>query len=87
MGEPKRPRGALLAAAFAAIALCGCEREQRETRLDPAIAYALDQIRLMPIGVSGAPPEVYFALDKPFESNAYSLSQGKRLYAWFGCAQ
>ncbi len=39
----------------------------------------------MPNGISGRPPQVYFALDKPYETNAYDLSQGKRLYAWFGC--
>ena len=39
----------------------------------------------MPNGISGAPPQVYFALDKPYEGNAYNLSQGKRLYGWFGC--
>ena len=37
------------------------------------------------VASSGAPPAVYFALDKPYESNAYNLSQGKRLYSWFGC--
>ncbi len=54
-------------------------------RLDPPVAAALEQVRLMPNGISGAPPEVYFALDKPYETNAYDLGQGKRLYAWFGC--
>ena len=63
----------------------GCQREERELRLDPPIAAALDRIALMQNGISGAPPAVYFALDKPYESNAYNLSQGKRLYSWFGC--
>jgi cytochrome c oxidase cbb3-type subunit 3 len=70
---------------FAAFVLAGCEREERQLRLDPPIAAALDGLRLMPNGISGAPPEVYFALDKPYESNAYDLNQGKRLYSWFGC--
>jgi cytochrome c oxidase cbb3-type subunit III len=72
-------------AVFTAFLLFGCEREERQLRLDPPIATALDHLRLMPNGISGAPPEVYFALDKPYESNAYELSQGKRLYSWFGC--
>ena len=42
-------------------------------------------VALMPNGISGAPPQTYFALDKPYESNAYDLSEGKRLYSWFGC--
>jgi cytochrome c oxidase cbb3-type subunit 3 len=49
------------------------------------VAAAVDNIALMPNGISGAPPETYFALDKPYENNAYNLSQGKRLYSWFGC--
>ncbi len=62
-----------------------CEREQRELRLDPPIAEALDQVAAMPNGIGGGPPEVYAALGKPYTGNAYSLSQGKRLYTWFGC--
>jgi cytochrome c oxidase cbb3-type subunit 3 len=64
----------------------GCKREERELRLDPPVAAAYDEIRLMPNRIAGAPPEVYFASGKPFDANAYSLSQGKRLYGWFGCA-
>jgi cytochrome c oxidase cbb3-type subunit 3 len=68
-----------------AVCTAGCQREQRELRLDPPVAASLDQIALMPNGISGAPPLIYFALDKPYESNAYNLSEGKRLYSWFGC--
>src|SRR3981081_1939776 len=68
-----------------AVATAGCQREERQLRLDPPVAAALDNIALMPNGISGAPPEAYFALDKPYESNAYNLNQGKRLYSWFGC--
>jgi cytochrome c oxidase cbb3-type subunit 3 len=70
---------------FAVLAVCGCQREERQLRLDPPLASALDGFRLMQSGISGAPPEVYFALGKPYESNAYNLSEGKRLYSWFGC--
>ena len=77
-------RIAIVLVAFA-VALVGCQREERELRLDPPLAAALEQIALMPSGIAGAPPEVYFALDKPYETNAYNLSQGKRLYSWFGC--
>lgn len=57
----------------------------RQVRLDPPVSAALETLRLMPNRIGGTPPEVYFALGKPFESGAYELSQGKRLYAWFGC--
>lgn len=69
-----------------AVFLSGCQREKRELRLDPPVAASFDEVRLMPNRISGAPPEVYFAMGKPYETNAYNLSQGKRLYSWFGCA-
>jgi cytochrome c oxidase cbb3-type subunit III len=66
--------------------LGGCEREERQLRLDPPIADALDKIKLMDNGISGTPPQVYFALDRPYQTNAYNLAQGKRLYSSFGCS-
>jgi cytochrome c oxidase cbb3-type subunit 3 len=75
-----------LAVAFGvAVALGACQREERELRVDPPVTAALDKVALMPNGINGAPPQVYVALDKPYERNAYNLSQGKRLYSWFGC--
>lgn len=68
-----------------AAAVAGCQREERQLRLDPPLAAALDEIALMPNGISGAPPQAYVALGRPYETNAYNLSQGKRLYTWFGC--
>ena len=79
------PRAFVLFAAM--FFLASCEREQRELRLDPPIAEALAHVAVMPDGIGGAPPQVYSVLDKPFVSNAYELSQGKRLYHWFGCAE
>ena len=58
----------------------------RELRTDPPAASDLDNFRLMPNGISGAPPESYFASGQPYERDAYNLSEGKRLYSWFGCA-
>jgi cytochrome c oxidase cbb3-type subunit 3 len=63
----------------------GWLREARQYRVDPPVSAALDEIRLMENGIGGAPPETYFALNKPYETSGYDLSQGKRLYAWFGC--
>jgi cytochrome c oxidase cbb3-type subunit 3 len=86
--SPRRPALVLLrggAVTLALLGLASCEREKRELRLDPPIASALDRVAIMPSGVGGAPPAAYAAVGKPYVSNAYSLSQGKRLYAWFGC--
>lgn len=79
-----KARATLLLLGFT-VALTGCQREERSLRLDPPLAQALDRIALMPNGIGGAPPAIYFALGLPYETNAYNLGQGKRLYAWFGC--
>ena len=65
--------------------LVGCKREQRETRLDPPVAEALDAALVMPNGISGRPPAVIAALGEPYRTNAYQIAQGKRLYEWFNC--
>jgi cytochrome c oxidase cbb3-type subunit 3 len=67
-------------------AVLGWLRGEREFWLAPPVSSELDKFRLMPNEISGAPPEVYFALGKPYESDSFDLSQGKRLYSWFGCA-
>ena len=69
----------------ASIVLSACKRDERELRLDPPLAAALNDVALMPNKISGTPPQVYFALGQPYENNAYNLSEGKRLYSWFGC--
>ncbi|MBW6425403.1 cytochrome c [Rhizobium sp. XQZ8] len=68
-------------------ALIAYLREPRQYRTDPPVSEALEGMRLMPNGIAGTPPDVYFALGKPYEKTAYDLSQGKRLYTWFGCAE
>ncbi len=68
-----------------ALSLCACAREERQFRQDPPISAALQAVAPMPDGISGAPPDTYRLLGKPYVSNAYSLSQGKQLYAWFNC--
>ena len=65
--------------------LGGCRVENRETRLDPPLAEALDHIALMPNGIGGSPPEIYTIMGKPYRTSSFHLSQGKRLYEWFGC--
>jgi cytochrome c oxidase cbb3-type subunit III len=67
------------------LSLCACKREQRSLRTDPPVAAALDKVAVMPGGIDGTPPEVDRALGHPSQTNAYELSQGKRLYTWFNC--
>lgn len=71
--------------ALLALTLASCQREERDLRTDPPTQAALDDYKLLPNRIGGAPPDVYAALGQPFVSNAYNLSQGKRLYEWFNC--
>lgn len=65
--------------------LSGCLREERQYRADPPVSEAYDHLRLMPNRIGGAPPYVDVTIGAPYENNAYNLSEGKRLYSWFGC--
>ncbi|GBD50179.1 cytochrome c oxidase subunit III [Methylopila sp. Yamaguchi] len=78
--------GRVLAAALAGLALSACEREERVMRRDPPVVAALDEAALLPGGVGGAEPLAHVALGKPYETNAYEIAQGKRLYAAMNCA-
>ncbi len=69
----------------AVLALAACEREVRELRIDPPLAAALDEIALSPEKIGGAPPPIVVALDRPYENNAWQMSQGKQLYDHFNC--
>jgi cytochrome c oxidase cbb3-type subunit 3 len=65
--------------------LVGCQREERDLRLDPPLLDAVDWVAPQPNRIAGATPDVYAAQGKPYETNAYQLNQGKRLYEWFNC--
>jgi cytochrome c oxidase cbb3-type subunit 3 len=87
-GSSSRSTAATLSTcAVVASFLTSCDRERRDLRADPPVAAALDNVALMPGGRLGAAPEIDRALGKPFENNAFNRSEGKRLYAWFGCRQ
>ncbi|MBP0445401.1 c-type cytochrome [Roseomonas sp. SSH11] len=73
------------AAFLTLLLLAGCKREQRQYRLDPAIAESLDRVEVLPVGINGRPPRVITITGDPYRTNAYQLSQGKRLYAGFNC--
>ena len=71
---------------LAALSLASCDREDREYRSDPVTAESEEKIALVPLsaGPSG-PTEQRSGLGKEYEENAYHISQGKKLYAWFNC--
>jgi cytochrome c oxidase cbb3-type subunit 3 len=69
----------------AVLVLAGCKRENRELRTDSPVQAALDAVRLMPVGIGGAPPRVIALQGEPYDNNAWQLNEGKRLYDWFNC--
>jgi cytochrome c oxidase cbb3-type subunit 3 len=71
---------------MATLLLSACKREQRDFRTDPPAVQKLGDIAVLPGGISGAPPAIDRVLGHPYQTNAYQLSQGKRLYAWFNCS-
>jgi cytochrome c oxidase cbb3-type subunit III len=75
----------VLAAAAATVLLLGCEREERTLRLDPPLHEELEQVAVSPEGHGGTPPPVASTPGNRYETNAFELSQGKRLYSWFNC--
>jgi cytochrome c oxidase cbb3-type subunit 3 len=81
----QRPCGARLLPILALLSLAGCKQEQRSMRLDPPVLAAMDDVSVMPVGISGHPAEVDAALGRPYRSNAYQISQGKRLFEAFNC--
>jgi cytochrome c oxidase cbb3-type subunit 3 len=69
---------------FAAM-LAACEREERAFRSEP-VSETQEQVALVTISPGPAPPvQSRIRKGNEFENNAYHLSQGKKLYAWFNC--
>ncbi len=78
-------------ALLAALALAACEREERRYRdavlPRPAADVPLTTLRVdrggaLADGTGSAPAPVA----NPYEHNAWAMSEGKQLYAWFNCA-
>jgi cytochrome c oxidase cbb3-type subunit III len=69
-----------------ALALVGCEREDREYRSSPATTESIERIALSPLSPGAAGPEERRSgQGRHYEENAYHIAQGKRLYAWYNC--
>lgn len=66
-----------------ALTLMSCEREQRQFRTAPPANESLPTTRMSALQAGSASSVL---LGKyPYEGNAYAISEGKRLYAWFNC--
>jgi cytochrome c oxidase cbb3-type subunit III len=63
----------------------GCEREQRRLEGVAPPTASRDVQTSSPLDPAGAAPLATRPVKHYYEHNAYSMSQGKRLYTWFNC--
>ena len=89
----------LVAAALCSLALVGCEREARRFQTPPSPAAGIGAVQMGSLRAGPAAPAPALAAasrvasgvaadaarKNPFEDNAWSVSQGKRLYRWYNC--
>jgi cytochrome c oxidase cbb3-type subunit III len=64
--------------------LAGCEREERRLTEVPPAGSAPGVVRYSPL--QPGPAVLTTAYANPYDENAYAVSQGQRLYAWYNCA-
>lgn len=73
-----------LGAAMLLVAAAACDREDRNFRSSPpgsSPSAVVRQSTLQP-----GPAVMRSHVDNEYEENAFAVSQGQRLYAWFNCA-
>src|SRR3954447_20324513 len=73
-----------IVAAFGLIALTACQRERQDLRPEPPrVAVFGDAARQSDIHPGGRLPQPN--VPNPYHGNAYDISEGQRLYAWYNC--
>jgi cytochrome c oxidase cbb3-type subunit 3 len=75
-------RWPILVAALSLL-LSGCEREARRFQEQPTTTTHPDTVRLTTLQPGGAAAPL--APRSPYQSNAYGISEGKRLFSQFNC--
>jgi cytochrome c oxidase cbb3-type subunit 3 len=70
----------------AAMMLTGCQREERNTRPEPSLGDGEQAVPVTTLEPGGERPPSSDAKATEFEANAFHLSEGKRLFAWFNCS-
>ena len=65
------------------LALTSCEREQRQFKSSAPAAAKVQTVTLSELRPGAQLPET--EVNNSYEENAYALSEGQRLYAWFNC--
>ena len=66
-----------------ALLLAGCEREKRQFEVPPSASIAVKSLRMSTITPGG--PSAAPKVTNPYEEDAYTLSEGKRLFTWYNC--
>jgi cytochrome c oxidase cbb3-type subunit 3 len=69
----------------AALALTGCDREQRRLRESPPSLTPRAVVRVSPLQ-PGTPQDTTRQVANPYDGNAYAISEGQRLFGWYNCA-
>jgi cytochrome c oxidase cbb3-type subunit 3 len=73
-----------LVAALSLLALTACQRERQDLRPEPArVAVFGDAARQSEIHPGGRLPQPN--VPNPDHGNAYDISEGQRLFAWYNC--
>jgi cytochrome c oxidase cbb3-type subunit 3 len=72
-----------LIALACALALAGCQREERLLTEPPPGAHAIRSIVQSDIRAGGGPPPPHPPFS--YDGNAFAVAQGKQLYEWFNC--
>lgn len=79
----RRPAAFALLVAATTLA---CEREDRSYRASPVASETHEEVAVSTTAPGPQPPAVFTSgKGREFENNAYHLSQGKTLFAWFNC--
>ncbi len=83
MSAIRRSFLALALAAALGAALSGCRRETRLLREPPAMRDRVMAVNVANFVPGGTPPDTIWR--NPYEENAYTISEGKRLFEWYNC--
>jgi len=79
-----KARRAIVALLAVVWALASCQREQRDLHHPPADAATPPSLRMGELRAGAEAPRT--ASTNADETNAYAMSEGKRLYHWYNCS-
>jgi cytochrome c oxidase cbb3-type subunit 3 len=69
-----------------AVGLAACQREERDPRPDPMLGDGSSPVPVTTLAPGGHKPHPDSIKADEFRTNAFHLSEGKRLFGWFNCS-